>query len=300
GCDGSWESLDAVETAVREALWREQPLVVLTVADKPGQQVRQLGDWARSSAEGERDAQSVGRRALDRVGDRVPAVTAVTASSAQAPELEDLAARASLLVVGRHGSHGLGAFALGSTSEQLVRRLGCPVIVAGASTGPRTGRDERSAGPHPVVVVGIDDDPSAHVVLAIAVEAAQARGWALTVVYAAGRTDTELHLLAARIWDRHAGLLLSQRAPDHSLARVVVDVDDAVPALLAHAGPRDLLVVGTQGQGRLAGLISGSVARGVLDQMPCDVLVVPPAVVTARGLVPVVAGSTGLAPSVDS
>jgi hypothetical protein len=36
---------------------------------------------------------------------------------------------------------------------------------------------------------------------------------------------------------------------------------------LHRVGPTDLLVVGTHGHGRLAGLVAGSVSRAVLDQM---------------------------------
>jgi nucleotide-binding universal stress UspA family protein len=49
-----------------------------------------------------------------------------------------------------------------------------------------------------------------------------------------------------------------------------------VTALLARCAPDDLLVVGTRGGGTLAGLVQGSVARGVLDGLLCDVIVVPP------------------------
>jgi nucleotide-binding universal stress UspA family protein len=59
-------------------------------------------------------------------------------------------------------------------------------------------------------------------------------------------------------------------------SRVVVSVDEPVRALLAECGSDDLLVVGTRGEGRLAGLVRGSVARGVIDAGLCDVLVVPP------------------------
>ena len=37
-----------------------------------------------------------------------------------------------------------------------------------------------------------------------------------------------------------------------------------------------MLVVGTRGQGRLAGLVRDSVARGVIDAGVVDVIVVPP------------------------
>ena len=64
-------------------------------------------------------------------------------------------------------------------------------------------------------------------------------------------------------------------------SRLVVTQEPAVHALVTRALPDDLLVVGTRGEGRLAGLIAGSVCRGVLDAMPCDVMVVPPAMVPA-------------------
>ncbi len=280
GCDGSWESLEAVDVAADEALQRGLPLVVLTIEDGPGRDVRHLGDWSRATAEGADEAEATSRRALERIAGRVPSVTAVRAPTVDAPRVEELASRAELLVVGRHGSRGLGAFASGSTSEQLTRRLRCPVLVAGPRRRQSSG--ERAGASHPVVVVGVDDGPSAGAVLSVGVREARTRGWDLTVVYAAPRTDTELSVLATRVWDRHADLLVTQRSPDDSLAKVVVDVDHPVAALLAHAGPQDLLVVGTEGGGRLAGLISGSVARGVLDGMPCDVLVVPPTAVRAR------------------
>lgn len=38
-----------------------------------------------------------------------------------------------------------------------------------------------------------------------------------------------------------------------------------------------LIVVGTRGQGRVAGALFGSVAQGLLHSAPCPVLVVPPA-----------------------
>ena len=143
---------------------------------------------------------------------------------------------------------------MGSPSEALARRLGCPVMVAGPTgpqaepTGsagaggqhvkPNAAKAAALARRHPVVVVGVDSSPSADAVLGVAVAQAQTRGWPLTVVHSVGRAEAELHVEASVIWDRHADLLLAQRAPDHSLARVVVDLDDPVPALLSHSGPQ--------------------------------------------------------------
>ena len=74
----------------------------------------------------------------------------------------------------------------------------------------------------------------------------------------------------------------------------MVTQEPAVQALVTRVLPDDLMVVGTRGEGRLAGLIAGSVCRGVLDAMPCDVMVVPPALVAAAaGATPTVAATTG-------
>jgi len=310
GCDGSWESLEAVDVAAREALWRREELVVVTLEEGLGRDAHRPRDWAGSTREAAEEARSAVSRALERLSAADVTARAVVAASAASPALDPLAQRASVLVLGRHGARGIGIFTMGSLSEALARRLGCPVLVAGPTGTPRrvlnglpnaaevAARGRR----HPVVVVGLDASPSADAVLQVAVGQAQARGWPLTVVHSVGRSDAELHVEASVIWERHADLLLAQRDPDHSLARVVVDLDDPVPALLSHAGPRDLLVVGTRGEGRLAGLIAGSVARGVLDAMPCDVLVVPrhltpaaTAQATATGNARATAGATAQA-----
>ena len=49
----------------------------------------------------------------------------------------------------------------------------------------------------------------------------------------------------------------------------------AAEALLRYADPDDLLVLGNRGGGRLAGHVTESVTRAVLDEMPCDVMLVP-------------------------
>jgi nucleotide-binding universal stress UspA family protein len=43
---------------------------------------------------------------------------------------------ASLIVVGRHGRRGLAHMLLGSVSEAIVRRSGCPVVVVPPSDNP--------------------------------------------------------------------------------------------------------------------------------------------------------------------
>ena len=137
GCDGSWESLEAVDVAAREARWRGQELVVVTLEEGMGRGAHGPRDWAGSAREVAEEVRSAGARALERLRTTdVPART-VTAATAASPALEPLAQRASVLVLGRHGARGVGIFTMGSPSEALARRLGVPGDGGGA---------DRSAG----------------------------------------------------------------------------------------------------------------------------------------------------------
>lgn len=112
--------------------------------------------------------------------------------------------------------------------------------------------------------------------MAIAAAQAKVRQCGLVIVRAVPPGSGDGGLSQPEVWDdtwmavRHAER--SAEVP----CRVVVSQQPPVAALLGECAPGDLLVVGTRGEGRLAGLISGSVARGVLDAGSCDVLVVTP------------------------
>jgi nucleotide-binding universal stress UspA family protein len=54
------------------------------------------------------------------------------------------------------------------------------------------------------------------------------------------------------------------------------DESGLIASVAAELGAQ-LIVVGTRGQGRVAGALFGSVAQGLLRSAPCPVLVVPPA-----------------------
>jgi hypothetical protein len=57
--------------------------------------------------------------------------------------------------------------------------------------------------------------------------------------------------------------------------RMVWASGDAAEELSRYANPDDLLVLGNRGSERLAGHVTGSVTRAILDDMPCDVMLVP-------------------------
>ena len=274
GCDGSWHSRQAVRVAAREALRRGTGLVLLSVAEPLSAGPDQLPRLVRAADDAMSDAMAVAEQALTLVVDIDPTLPTqvVIAPELAAPEAAAAAAGAGLLVLGRHGVHGQLAFSIGSTSAELARLFSCPVMVAtDAPTQPLPQDAEPS-----LVLVGLDAGRDCARIFTVAAQEAAARGSRLVAVHAlapgTGRARADL----AAGWRRVHEAMRSVTLPEGVPSRLVITRDDPVTALLLRARAGDLLVVGTKAGGRLAGLVAGSVSRGVLDSMPCDVLVVTP------------------------
>ncbi len=192
-------------------------------------------------------------------------------------ELLAATAHADLLVLGARGASPLRDMLLGSTAERLLRRAACPVLVV------------KGAPPGPYRRVLVPVDFSAYADAAITLARGVAPGAALTLVHAydlpfegklviAGVPEGDILAHRARaqqqalgrvtaLLDRHGGL------PGHTPS--VVARDDAPRLVLATAesAGADLIVIGRQGRGMLDEVLLGSVARHVLADAPCDVLV---------------------------
>ena len=282
GCDGSWQSRLALERAASEARRRRARLVVLGVAvpARTGQVFRR-GDWARISHEAAQSARYVVAEACRHVTEvyqDVP-VSAVVAEDVKDPAVAELGDLAELLVLGRRGAGGRGVFVLGSMSDELARRFWCPLLICQDDPGGGHERPEKVSS----VVVGISSQHDVDVILDLAAAEAQARACPLTIVRAQGSHVGDQDPLLDRVWQWLRACTDRQEAPAVSgtgsevatgTPSVVVTKDEPVTALVNRVEHGDLLVVGTRGKGSLAGLIAGSVARGVLDRMPCDILIV--------------------------
>ncbi|MDT0214951.1 universal stress protein [Rothia sp. ARF10] len=299
GADGSWQSQRAVEAAAREARLRGRPLAVLTLA-----RARPMGSTLSAQVEAERQALSyavaIAARARDVAERTCPdvVVETVVAASVADPEVERLADRAGLLVLGGHGSGGEVAFSIGSTSGDLARRFRVPILlpqaqvhVAGAGAAGSPVREKSRHGepaPHePEVLVGLNRGGDSVDMLLLAVAEAGLRGAALRVVRALPATSpaSDLQGEVHRVWAALRPLLASSSVP----CRVEVVHGDPVGSLRDRCRPGDLVVVGTRGGGTLAGLVDGSVARRVLDGLACDTLVVPHRAPVDAGSAPPVA-----------
>lgn len=280
GCDSSWESQNAVAAATREASRRGTELVLLAVAERRPNRPDGLAWVTRVEAESARDAQRAADLAMAKAvaTDAAVAVQTVIVKAIDSPELVDSAGQAGLLVLGRRGDGGLVAFSLGSTSAELARRFRCPILVVHDQELPSHAQ---RFGPGRAVVARLDITAEAGAVLSVAVTEAVIRGLPLVVVYALQRDKAVGHTFIAQGWGRYQAALGEAQLPAYVPSRLVITQDDPVQALLGRVGPADVLVVGTRGQGRLEGLISGSVSRQILDQMTCDVIVVRPGSTTA-------------------
>ena len=273
GADASWQSRKAVGAATREARRRGARLLILTVLQwddlAPGQAVSQpveggYPEWARAASE---SALSIARS----IDPSVPVDVRII-PSLRAPELETVIERTQLLVLGPHGRGGQVALSIGSTSDELARRFRTPILL------PRVDRPADRHGParRSEVHVGLSGRGDETELLRVAAIAARQRGSSLRLVRAIPKAHPGERVLHALVqaWESVRATPETAEVPCH----VEVAQNEPVTALLQRCQPDDLLVVGTRGGGTLAGLIAGSVARKVLDELPCDVIVVPPGV----------------------
>lgn len=275
GCDSSGESQNAVVEATREASRRGAELVLLGVAEHRPYWPDSLAWVSRAEAEAVQQAQAAADCALASAlaTDRSVAVRIAIVQQADSLELDDMARHTALLVLGSRGDGGQPTFSLGSTSAELGRRFHCPILVVHDQGRPS---EKRRFGPDAFVVVGMDFTAAVDGVLAVAAAEALIRDLPLVVVHALPSGKDADRAAIGEGWRKCREALREAHVPPGVPNRLVITHDDPVPALLHRVGHADVLVVGTHGRGRLAGLVAGSVSRAILDTMSCDVMVVQP------------------------
>ena len=152
-----------------------------------------------------------------------------------------------LLVVGSHGLGRVAGFVLGSTANEVIRKLPCSVLIA-------RRRSESDAFPNKVVV-GVDGSPESAAAYAVARQVSE-------------RFDAKLWPLVA-----HGGKAVDRRLIDLIVGGQREELqDEPVAALVAAAAGADLLVVGSRGLHGLKAL--GSVSERVAQQTGSSVLIV--------------------------
>jgi len=178
-----------------------------------------------------------------------------------------------LVVTGVARDELLGRFSLGSTVNRLLRR--CPVPVLVVKNRPR--------GPYRNVVVAIDfSESSRHALEAAAHFFPEQR---LTLLHAFETPMEGLMANAADYWEdrrkvaaRQAEAFVENAAKPASWQEPHMLFEHGAPDRLVRGYAQekevDLVVLGTHGRSALFEIVLGSVAKEVLDSVPCDALVV--------------------------
>ncbi|TDE15005.1 universal stress protein [Jiangella asiatica] len=282
GVDGSPDSGVALDWAAGEARRRGAALHVvyglfMPIAAVPFGPAAVLppSDELRAHAEGLLD------QARQRVADTVPGLPVQTFLIAKPPEhaILQVAATATLAVVGTRGIGTLGALTLGSVSARVAVRSHCPTVVVPTAAIPRDD------GP---IVVGVDGSEHSAAALRFALEEAALRGAEVIAVHtyrlaasllpeldpdtAARATSAEVDDAVAMVKDA----IELARQDTGSPATVVPRVEPGKPAdeLVEIGTDAALIVVGSRGRGDVRSLLLGSVSRSVLHRAARPVAVV--------------------------
>lgn len=184
---------------------------------------------------------------------------------------------ASAIVLGHRSRSLAGRVLTSSTTTGVAARAHCPVLSVPDSwaAGGERGR----------VVVGVDESDAAHDALHLAFHEARRRGARLVVLHAwklpTAYDDISYSQVAVEDW-----LASAREEMDKTLApfrevypEVEVEVDlrheFAGPALLSATEDADVIVVGRRGHGAPLGIYLGSLARMLIREGKCPVLVAP-------------------------
>ena len=131
GVDGSKASSSALQWALEEARRRQEPLTIVHAWTPPlvgGITVPAVAYGLEAFETGGRAVLDAAVEAADTAGLRFPVERRILCGAA-GPVIVDVAAGASMVVVGSRGRGGFAGLLLGSVSRHVVHRASCPVVV---------------------------------------------------------------------------------------------------------------------------------------------------------------------------
>ncbi|MGZ3586369.1 MAG: universal stress protein [Candidatus Limnocylindrales bacterium] len=239
--------------------------------------------YGRLEDEAEREYEAIVARALTRLDQPDLEVTGEVLEGRPATRIVHAAGdwHADLVVLGHRGLGPFRTMLLGSVSAEVVDHAPCPVLVARRdSVGEAILADDGSEiaasardyliahpelAPGAVEVISVSDVTyPLTAVLATPVGAGAVGDWEASAETIRGAAGDAAHAAAERL--TAAGLTASAETREGDPAHELVHA--------AHEHDSDLVVVGSHGRTGLARLLLGSVARNVLLEAPCSVLVV--------------------------
>jgi nucleotide-binding universal stress UspA family protein len=198
---------------------------------------------------------------------------------------------ADLVVMGTHGRNGFEHLLLGSVTEKVLRRAGCPVLVVGAE-GPISAR-----GLFRRILCAVDLSDHSRETIDTALAFAQEGDAAVTLLHVVNAASPgavsalfrPLPAMDARRRELEDQALVTLRAATPDDAREFCDVKELARTgtpwreILNVADERkaDLVVMGAHGHGPIGERLFGSTTSQVVRRSACPVLVVRPVEVPA-------------------
>ncbi|HEX6248866.1 MAG TPA: universal stress protein [Nocardioidaceae bacterium] len=277
GVDGSDQSDRAVRYAVAEARRRGVGITLVHAVHETAPMAAMLPLYSvEAFAEvGRRLVHDAERMAKD-LDPGVEIATSVKGGS-RVGVLVEAGEHASAIVLGHRSRSLAGRVLTSSTTTGVAARAHCPVVCVPDTwaAGGERGR----------VVVGIDESDASHDALHLAFHEARRRGARLVVLHAwklpTAYDDISYSQVAVEDW-----LATATEEMEKTLApfrEVYPDVDVEVdlrhefagPALLSATEEADLIVVGRRGHGAPLGIYLGSLARMLIREGKCPVVVAP-------------------------
>lgn len=272
GVDGSEHSKKALSWGLARATERGAAVELLHVADDSflSESVAFLSE-AQKASEQMLQAESDYAKELGFAGPI--AGTAVVGHPIA--EVEEASKRADLLVLGAHSGSRFAGSLFGTRAVKIAAVAHCPVAVVPA---------EYDVRPNAGVVVGVDGSDASRKAVAYAAEEASRRQVPLIAVYAwmPPLTPGLEYLWSEELVESQKSAAeeaiaigiagLASRYPDLEVKREIIQASP-VAALVQAAEGASLLVVGSRGRGGLSRLLLGSVSHGVLQALPCPVIV---------------------------
>jgi nucleotide-binding universal stress UspA family protein len=235
----------------------------------------------------ETELERAGRRALnaalERAGDIVEGVpvTAELRAGGVVPRLVDMAEDARMIVLERRDLSSMMRVVTRSVSSGVAARARVPVVSVPSHWSPA-----RTHGDFPTVTVGVDVPERAGTVLRVAAAEAKSRGavlhvlhtWTFPVVYddiILTRTESEDWAARAKAELKAA---IDTLGGDFAGVPVKIEARHAYPAdaLIEASRETDLLVIGRHDPLVPIGSHLGPIARAVLREAECPVLLVDP------------------------
>lgn len=271
GVDGSEQSRVALGWGLARATERGADVELLHVADDSflSESVAFLSE-AQQASEQMLASETEYARSLGFTGK----ITGSAVVGHPIAEIEEASRHADLLVLGEHGGSRLSGSFFGTRAVKAAATAHCPVAVI----------PKGDVHPNAAVVVGIDGSEASKHAIAFAAEEASFRGLPLVAVYAwmPPLTPGLEYLWSEELVDSQRAAAeeaiaigiagLASRYPDLEVRREIVQAPP-VAALVQAAEGAELLVVGSRGRGGISRLLLGSVSHGVLQALPCPVIV---------------------------